>query len=417
MKNKKALYLLLGANAISHLAQGISMLSIPWYFAKHLNAASTFAIIYSITTFITLFWGLYAGTLIDRYPRKKIFITICAVSAILLLTVSGSGFINGETHQYLVALVFCFTIFNYNIHYPTLYAFGQEITEPQFYSKTNSLLEVMGQSTNVLSGAIAILLLEGVDINYSGISIQIEAWPIHQIFLMDGITYIIAMILISKIKYKSDFDKLKSKEPIVHRLKEGFSYLRNHPLIFYFGNASYTVFIFVLIATHLLWPLYIEDYLNAPGSIYAITKICYSVGALLAGIVIAKLFKRKGSLYGIIALMIIAALAFTTMSLTKSIFILFILAIGIGVSNAGIRILRITYLFNHIPNTIIGRTNSVFQSINIFLRAILIGAFSWEYFSKDGNVVYTLYVAVFSIIISLVPLAWHYKKMSIKKDL
>lgn len=417
MKNKKALYLLLGANAISHLAQGISMLSIPWYFAKHLDAASTFAVIYSVTTFLTLFWGLYAGTLIDRYPRKNIFITICAVSAILLLSVSASGYINGETHQYLVALVFCFTIFNYNIHYPTLYAFGQEITEPQYYSKTNSLLEIMGQSTNVLSGAIAILLLEGVNVELGGLSIQIDAWPIHKIFLTDGITYIIAMFLISRIKYHSDFERLKSKEPIMHRLKEGFRYLKEHPLIFYFGNASFTVFIFVLIATHLIWPIYIEDYLEAPGSVYAITKICYSIGALLAGIVIAQLFRKKGSLFGIVVLMIVAAIAFSSMSITKNVYLLFFLAIGIGISNAGIRILRITYLFNHIPNTIIGRTNSVFQSINIFLRAILIGAFSWEFFSRDGNIVYTLYVAVACIIISLLPLLWHYKSMLVKRDL
>jgi len=72
LKNKKALYLLLSANAISHFAQGISMLAIPWYFAKHLNAASIFSIIYSIATFASLFWGLYAGTLIDRFPRKNI---------------------------------------------------------------------------------------------------------------------------------------------------------------------------------------------------------------------------------------------------------------------------------------------------------------------------------------------------------
>lgn len=417
MKNKKALYLLLGANAISHLAQGISMLSIPWYFAKHLNAASTFALIYSVTTFLTLFWGLYAGTLIDRYPRKNIFITICAVSAILLLSVAGSGYSTGETHPYLVALVFCFTIFNYNIHYPTLYAFGQEITEPQYYSKTNSLLEVMGQSTNVLSGAIAILLLEGINANILGLTIAIEAWPIHQIFLMDGITYVIAMFLISRIKYQSEFDRLKSKEPIMDRLKEGLTYLKEHPLLFYFGNASFIVFIFALIATHLIWPIYIEDYLKEPGSTYAITKIFYSIGAILAGIVVAKVFRQKGALYGIIALMMVSGIAFFSMSITHSIYLLFALSVGIGVSNAGIRILRITYLFNHIPNTIIGRTNSVFQSINILIRAILIGMFSWEFFSRDGNIVYTLYIAVFFILISILPLIWHYKSLSARRTL
>ncbi|MCB0409746.1 MAG: hypothetical protein KDD29_05970, partial [Flavobacteriales bacterium] len=72
MKNKKALNFLFAANTISGFAQGISMLAIPWYFASVLNDSTTFGIIYAITTIISLFWGLYAGTLIDRYNRKII---------------------------------------------------------------------------------------------------------------------------------------------------------------------------------------------------------------------------------------------------------------------------------------------------------------------------------------------------------
>ncbi len=318
----------------------------------------------------------------------------------------------------LVALVFCFTIFNYNIHYPTLYAFGQEITEPQYYAKTNSLLEIMGQSTNVLSGALAIILIEGVDFHLANFHMKIEPWKIHEIFLVDGITYVIAMALIYNIKYSTDsVQKQISKAPVILRLKEGFAYLKKHPLLFYFGNASFTVFIFVLIATHLLWPIYIEDFLKAGGEIYAITKVSYAIGALTAGIIIAKLFRRKGSVFGVIILMIIASIAFATMGLSQNIYLLFILAIGIGISNAGIRIMRVTYLFNHIPNYIIGRTNSVFQSINILLRSLFIGLFSWEFFSRDGNIVYALYIAVIAIAISLIPLLLNYNKLIQKNDL
>lgn len=411
LKNKKALYLLLSANAISHFAQGISMLAIPWYFAKYLNASSTFASIYSIATFVTLFWGLYAGTLIDRFPRKNIFLSICAVSALVLLSISGYGLYHGSIPMILVATVFCFTVFNFNIHYPTLYAFGQEITEKENYSKTNSLLEIIGQSTNVLSGAIAILLIEGISINLGSMKIEIEAWSIQQIFLMDGITYLIAMVLIYFIKYVPTERNIISKEPIITRLKEGFKYLKERPLLFYFGNASYTVFIFVLIATHLMWPLYIEDRLNLGGDVYAITKISYAIGAILAGVFISKLFRRKSSVYTIISLMIIALICFSILIFTRNVYLLYFFAIGLGLSNAGIRIMRITYLFNHIPNNIIGRTNSVFQSINILLRSIFIALFSLAYFNKDGNVIYTFLIAALAIVISLIPLMIHYKKL------
>ncbi len=412
MKNKKALYLLLSANAISHFAQGISMLAIPWYFAKHLNASSTFAAIYSIATFITLFWGLYAGTLIDRFPRKNIFLSICAVSAIVLLSVSSCGLLSGTIPMVLVATVFCFTVFNYNIHYPTLYAFGQEITEKENYSKTNSLLEVIGQSTNVLSGAMAVMLIEGINLSFGSFNLNIEAWSIQEIFFLDGCTYLVAMVLIYFIRYIPTERNIISKEPIMKRLKEGFKYLKERPILFYFGNASYTVFIFVLIATHILWPLYIEDRLSLGGDIYALNKICYAIGAMLAGIFVSKLFRSKSSVYTIIYLMSIALLAFVGLIFNSNVYLLFFFALGLGISNAGIRIMRITYLFNHIPNNIIGRTNSVFQSINILLRSILIAVFSLAFFNSNGNVIYSFLIAAIAIVISLVPLLVHYKKLN-----
>ncbi|MEQ8909022.1 MAG: MFS transporter [Vicingaceae bacterium] len=411
MKNKKALYLLLSANAISHFAQGISMLAIPWYFAKHLNASSTFSTIYAVATFVTLFWGLYAGTLIDRYPRKNIFLSICAISAIVLISVATLGFQLGSVPMLAVAFVFCFTLFNYNIHYPTLYAFGQEITEKHLYSKTNSLLEVMGQSTNVLSGAMAVMLIEGVNTEILGISINIEAWSIQRIFLMDGLTYLVAMTLIYFIKYIPTTKTQVSKEPIGKRLREGIKYLADRPLLFYFGNASFTVFIFVLIATHVLWPVYISEHLQASGDTYAITKVHYALGALLAGFFISKLFRKQNTVYSILVLMLLALVGFTTLAFSKNTYLLFAFAFGLGIANAGIRIQRITYLFNHIPNNIIGRTNSVFQSINILLRSIFIALFSLQFFNTGSNIRWSFAIAAAATIISLLPLLFHYRKL------
>src|SRR5690606_36612919 len=180
----------------------------------------------------------------DRFPRKNIFIGICFCSGIVVLAISAIGYINGSIPLFWVAFVFCFTLFNFNIHYPTLYAFGQEISEKKDYGKTNSLLEIMGQSTNVLSGGMAILLIEGLNTTIYGYSIHIEPWSLRRIFLMDGLCYFVAMSIIFFIKYTPTVIPKISKEPILSRLKEGFSYLKENTLLFYFGNASYTVFIF-----------------------------------------------------------------------------------------------------------------------------------------------------------------------------
>tara|TARA_R110002049_G_scaffold41623_4_gene125102 strand:- start:391 stop:1653 length:1263 start_codon:yes stop_codon:yes gene_type:complete len=412
MKNKKALYTLLTANAISQFAQGISMLAIPWYFAKQLGEASFFATFYAIATFATLFWGLYAGTLIDKFPRKNIFLGLCAVSFTVLALVSGYGFYAGAVPMTLVALVFCFTIFNYNIHYPTLYAFGQEITEKENYGKTNSLLEVIGQTTNVLSGAMAIVLIEGLDASLFGYSIHIEAWSIQKIFALDASTYLVAMALIKSIEYIPTVEKVAvSKENAWVRLKEGVQFLKSNPLIFHFGNASYTVFIFVLISTHLLWPMYIDQHLQVEGDIYASTKVLYALGAVISGFFITKLLKHLNTVVAVILLMTIATVAFTLLSISQNVMVLLGLGIFFGVSNAGVRILRVTYLFNHIPNHVIGRSNSVFQSINIFLRSVFIGLFSYAFFSEGSNIIWAFVIAATATLLSIVPLVVFYKRL------
>lgn len=413
MENKKALFQLLTANAISQFAQGISMLAIPWYFAKQLGEASFFATFYAVATFTTLFWGLYAGTLIDKFPRKNIFMALCLFSFLVLGISSAIGFYQGETPMVVAALVFCFTIFNYNIHYPTLYAFGQEITEKENYAKTNSLLEIMGQSTNVLSGAMAIVLIEGFSQTIFGWNIYIEAWSIQEIFLLDASTYIVAFIFIKSIKYTPKVKEIKaSKESAWLRLKEGFHFLKKNPLLFYFGNASYTVFIFVLVSTHLLWPMYIDQHLNVSGGIYAATKVIYALGAVLSGFFITKLLLKTNTIKSIIILMVTAAIAFFILTITQNFYYLLFLSIFFGISNAGVRIMRVTYLFNHIPNHIIGRTNSVFQSINIFLRSVFIGLFSFAFFAEGSQIVWAFVIAVVAILLSIIPLLLHYKSLN-----
>ena len=49
-----------------HVSHSLVFCQISW-------AASTFATIMQLQRSSLLFWGLYAGTLIDRYPRKIYF--------------------------------------------------------------------------------------------------------------------------------------------------------------------------------------------------------------------------------------------------------------------------------------------------------------------------------------------------------
>lgn len=417
MKNKKALYLLFAANGISGIAQGISMLAIPWYFTSIINDSETFGLIYAATTIITLFWGLYAGTLIDRYSRKTIFLSICVISFFILLGVALTGFYLGEVPIYLIALVFCFTIFNYNIHYPTLYAFGQEITEKENYGKTNSLIEITGQLTSIISGVFAAILLTGVNqeflnqVGLSFLSFNVKPWQLHEIFLLDALTYIAAFTLILFIQYTPIKSYEVDKSSVWNRLIQGFSYLKLHPLLFHFGVASFAIFVVLLIHVHQLMPIYVDKHLQSDSSAYAIGEMIYALGALLAGAGIRWIFKKTNTINAIIILMVMSIIGFEVLAFTNNILVLMLVSFVLGITNAGARILRITYLFNHIPNHIIGRTGSVFNTVNIFLRFVLIGIFSLPFFHTNNNIIWAYFIGGLFILISIIPLLLYHKKL------
>ena len=116
MKNKQAITLLFISNIISGFAQGISMIAIPWYFVKIVARPDVFANSYLLITFLTLFWGLYAGTLIDRYSRKKLFIIMNIICGILIAGIAFYGIQINFLPDFFVLMVFGITIFLSLIH-------------------------------------------------------------------------------------------------------------------------------------------------------------------------------------------------------------------------------------------------------------------------------------------------------------
>ncbi|MEC7646232.1 MAG: MFS transporter [Bacteroidota bacterium] len=418
MKNKQAISLLFLANIISGIAQGISMIAIPWYFVKIVSRPEVFANSYLLITFLTLFWGLYAGTLIDRYSRKRLFIIINIICGILIGSIAFYGMQIVYLPDLFVVFVFGITIFNYNVHYPNLYAFGQEITEPKNYGRLNSYIEVQGQVTSVLAGAFAAILLTGTTNNtleIAGLSFllpfNIEPWKIYEIFLLDAFTYIVVIFIFMLMKYNSIAKEKINKEGLVDRLKGGFQYLRDNPIILIFGLVSYMLFAFTLVEIHVVLPLYVKNFLNMGGNVFASAEIYYSFGAIFSGLLILRLFKRLNTLLGVIILMLVVAFAFYCMFIYKILWIFFLGNFLLGITNAGVRILRTTYLFNHVPNNLIGRAGSVFSTLNIVVRMLLISLFALPFFQIGDNIRFGYLVGVLMMLLSVIVLIIWYNKI------
>jgi MFS family permease len=415
LKNLSAILLLFIANSVSGIAQGISMIAIPWYFARQLEMGK-FGLIYILTNVIALLWVPYSGTFIDKYNRKNIFLFITTISGILLVSIAGFGYLNEGLPWYVVAFVFMFTFFNYNIHYPNLYAFVQEITEAKYYGRITSIIEIQGQLSNVLAGAGAALLLEGVQegsLNIFGllvnVSFELEAWTIYEIFMMDALTYLVAFAVIFFIKYQSLIERQIEDNPIKERLKVGFRYLKNNREIFLFGVASHSVFVSVLVTTFYLAAIYVNNHLQASGDVYATSEIYFATGAVFAGIAIRRFFLSVNIPLSVIIMTAFATGLFAVLCVSSNIFVFYFMFLILGLTNAGIRIQRVTYLFMHIPNQVYGRATSIFTLINIVFRILLLAAFALPFFQKENHIILSFFVLSLFLLVSNIVLIKHYK--------
>ena len=409
MKNLSAILWLFAANTTSGVAQGISMLAIPWYFAQQ-KETQKFAIIYLLVNLVAMFWGPVSGTIVDKYNRKKLALIISLVVGCLIGGIAFIGYHWGVLPWYMVALVFAITFFNYNIHYPNLYAFVQEISEPKYYNKISSYIEIQGQFTTMMAGAVGAMMLEGAPkgiLNLVGLRIHlpftIQKWEIHEIFLLDASTYLLAFFLLMMIR----FEPLKVRQPesgsILERFKTGFSYLRENAALLIFGIASYSIFVATLISGFYLGAIYVSNHLEAGGDVYASMEVTYALGALLAGMGVNWLFQRISTINAIIFMTAVTAGLCFVIAFTKSIGIFLAMSLIFGFTNAGTRVQRITYLFKHIPNQVYGRAGSIFFLSNVSFRILFLLVFWLSFFHESNNVIYGYFLfGVFLVLSALV---------------
>ncbi len=395
------------------------MLAIPWYFSKILGKPELFGMMYAATTFIMLFWGLYAGSLIDRFSRRHVFMAVNAFGLLLLGSVSAIGFYQGSVPAWGAMLVFAGTILIYNIHYPALYAFGQEITEKQYYGRFTSWTEIIGQSTSILSGSAAALLLSGVskgEHHFSGLTInipyEIKAWTLQEVFLTDAITYLIGFFLIALIRYEAIAVRHHEAGSALDRIRTGMKFLKDNPLIFKFGNASYAIFVVLLVTFQQLLPQYIDQHLHAGAGTYAFSEVMYSIGAMLAGVFMVWTFRKSGFILGITVMMGVTVLIYALFASSSNILLFSILCLLVGITNAGTRVLRTTWLFQHVPNQSIGRISSVFQTFNILFRAGISSLFALPFFNRNDQIVYAFAICAVFVGFWMIPILRNYKKLA-----
>ncbi|MAQ32056.1 MAG: hypothetical protein CMD26_04945 [Flavobacteriales bacterium] len=409
MKTKyRSIILLLISIISATIAQGLSVISIPWYFTDILEKSSVFTLGYSAITFFGLIWGLYAGVIIDNYNRKKILIYI-NLSSTLLFALLGIYLVVIDPNSVIAPLIgFGACSFYYIVFFPNLYAIIKEFTSKKDYIKINSIVELFIQSTNIISATLCGILLSGSSevLDYFNLVLfDFEEWSVENIFLLNSIMYFITFGLLLFVKYHPERKKtIYNVKKAIKEVQLAIKFLKKNQDILIYAVCSQIVFAFLIVELFALLPLFIKNCLNENVITFALADVTYGFGAILAGFTTVILLRYYNKLIVTIILIIIAGYAFTIMVEFQQLIIFFICSFLIGVANASIRITRMSYFFDKIPNNLMGRTNTIFNSINTLIRGFLILLFSISWFTKGENVIIGYKIGVIILILFSLPL-------------
>ncbi|ART75204.1 MFS transporter [Sutcliffiella horikoshii] len=358
-KDSRFQYIIL-ANVASAIGSGITMIAIPWLLVTSDNGNEVFGYVAICMTIINFILTPYLGYLIDKISRKRMLVSSKVVSLLALALFSGAGFLGVDYELWHYIVIFMIGSLYYTIFYPTMFALNQELFSKDQFKVLNGTMEVQGQLSSMLAGAIASVLL--------------LKWDLHYILLLDVCTYALAIYFFVKIPYVRKRAGGGVSEGSKRSAFAAIDFMKREPAMFLFLMASTLPFIGVML-TNYLFPVYLADVLKVEGDIYGIQGMVYGLGAVLAGIFVPVAARKFGDEKLVAATMVLFTVAISVMvylPVGGYLFMMLLIALG----NGGARVARNAFMMERIPNEIIGRVDGLLRAVGLLLRIVLLGMFT-----------------------------------------
>lgn len=275
MKDKSlvSVSIFLASQIISLFGSAIVSYAIIWYIT--LKTSSTMALAMSIvcTYMPQIIISVFSGAWGDRFNKKYLIIigdTITGVSTLILAAL----FINGFHSLYILYAACALRSVGAGIQTPLENAFLPLICPEEKLTKVNGIYVTATSAINILSPAMAGILLDIVDFGYT--------------LLVDCITALLAVIVLFKLKYRNTISHEKENVSTLSDFVNGVKYFKQHVFL---GRLIifYLLFYFFMSAPAFLTPVLVNIKFGGSVNVLAINEFVWSLGTMLGGLSICLL--------------------------------------------------------------------------------------------------------------------------------
>lgn len=250
---------------------------------------------------ITCF-SLFAGIIVDKYPKKKILLFTQTVSMLLAFTLSTLVFTHTVKYSYILILALILGCVN-TIDMPTRQAFTIEIAGKEDLMNAIALNSATFNLARILGPSIGALILA-----YFG-----AGWC----FFFNGVSFIAVIFSLTRIEATSYVRTKGRSDSVITEIKDGLKYIKSEPLI------SQTLLLVLIVGIfvfnfNIIVPVFTKNVLHQNEKIYGLLMSALGFGSLIGALMASVRSKSGPKLKTLVGSSVMIAIMLMLTSLTKT---------------------------------------------------------------------------------------------------
>jgi predicted MFS family arabinose efflux permease len=216
-----------------------------------------------------MFFSLFAGTYIDRYPKRNILIGTQITAMVLAFILSGLVFTNTIQYWHILLLGLMMGLTN-TVDMPTRQAYTIEIAGRENLMNAISLNSMVFNLARILGPAVGGLIL-----GYAG-----AGWC----FFINGISYIAVIFQLMRITSAPQIRPKNPDKKVLQEVWDGLLHIKKDVVLLQTILMILVIGIFVF-NFNVLIPVFTKNILHMDGKIYGLLMSCLGAGSLIGALI------------------------------------------------------------------------------------------------------------------------------------
>ena len=274
-KNWKApFFLIWGGQAFSLLGSQLVQFALIWYLTKQTGSATVLAMATLVALLPQIFLGPFAGSLVDRWNRRRIMMVADAAIALFTLSLAILFALGVVEVWHIYAMMFLRSLGS-AFHGPAFSASTSLMVPKEQLSRIQGINQTLQGGLNIFSAPLGALLL--------------ELLPMQSILAIDIVTATIAITPLFFIGIPQPDRALAENGELAGSflgdLREGFQYVLTWPGLLIFLLMA-TLINFLLTPASALTPLLVSEYFGGGAIELGWLEAVFGAGVIIGGILL-----------------------------------------------------------------------------------------------------------------------------------